>query len=93
MSQSKYQQHYASKEPLVPYMEEWQSRYCYLNKNFKDIRDRLENFEVRSDDVWIVTLPKVGTTWIQEMTWLILNDYDFEKAKSKDISERSPFIE
>ena len=33
-------------------------------------------------DVWVVTPPKCGTTWTQEMVWLIANDLDYEGAKS-----------
>lgn len=34
-----------------------------------------------------------GTTWTQEMVWLICNDCDFETALSKKLIERSPFFE
>ena len=33
-----------------------------------------------------------GTTWTQEMVWLILNDCDFQGAK-KTLNIRSPFLE
>lgn len=55
--------------------------------------DRLHNFEVYEDDVWIITNPKCGTTWTQEMCWLILNGLNFKKARATDIEERSPFLE
>lgn len=56
------------------------------------LHDLLE-FEVFEDDIWIITYPKCGTTWAQEMTWLLMNNLNFEKAKSIDIELRSPFIE
>ncbi|XP_071492798.1 sulfotransferase 1A1-like [Diadema antillarum] len=40
----------------------------------------LSSFEVRSDDVWIVTYPKSGTHWMMEIVGLILNDGDPEKV-------------
>ena len=36
---------------------------------------------VYPDDVWIVTPPKCGTTWMQEIVWHIHTDVDLEKAQ------------
>lgn len=44
----------------------------------------------RDDDVWVLSQPKCGTSWVQEMVWLIMHDMDFEAAKRKDLfQERS----
>ena len=45
------------------------------------IEERLYNFQLRNDDIWIVTHPKCGTTWTQELVWMLLNDVDIEKGK------------
>ncbi|XP_076444867.1 sulfotransferase 1C4-like [Babylonia areolata] len=50
-------------------------------------------FEVRPDDVWVVSFPKAGTTWTQEIVYLICNDCDFEKAKATNIEQRFPYLE
>lgn len=34
-----------------------------------------------------------GTTWLQEIVYLIQNDCNFEQAKSKPIDERIPYLE
>ena len=36
---------------------------------------------VYPDDVWIVTPPKCGTTWMQEIVWHIHTDVDLAKAQ------------
>jgi hypothetical protein len=53
----------------------------------------LYNFESRSDDVWVATFPRSGTTLTQEMVWLIENDFDFVTAQKKTLGERFPFYE
>lgn len=35
----------------------------------------------------------IGTTWMQELVWLVVNDCDFETAKKTQLSIRSPFLE
>ncbi|XP_021926131.1 sulfotransferase family cytosolic 1B member 1-like isoform X2 [Zootermopsis nevadensis] len=54
--------------------------------------DRIENMEVRDSDVWVVSHPKTGTTWTQEMAWVIGTDLDFEGAKVP-LPERFPFLD
>lgn len=44
-------------------------------------------------NIHIITYMKCGTSWTQEMTWLIANNLDFEAAKSTAIHSRSPFLE
>jgi len=50
------------------------------------------DMEVRDDDVWVVTYPKCGTTWTQEMVWQIANKVDLEGGKV-DLFQRFPFLE
>jgi hypothetical protein len=40
-----------------------------------------------------VSISLTGTTWTQEMVWLIANDLDFEKAKKTPLNDRVPFFE
>ncbi|XP_037932007.1 luciferin sulfotransferase-like [Teleopsis dalmanni] len=67
-------------------------KYFFPNK-YKNEAKEYYNFEARSDDVWIATFPRSGTTWTQEMIWLIANNLDFDAAKSQLLTERFPFFE
>lgn len=71
----------------------WTPEPCCLNKKFTQYAELIKNYEVRPDDVWLVTYPKSGTTWCQEMVWLVCNDLDYEKARNVSLSKRFPFID
>ena len=47
---------------------------------------------VRPSDVWVVTYPKCGTTWTQEMVWQVANKVDMEGGRV-DLGQRFPFLE
>ncbi|KAK5650682.1 hypothetical protein RI129_001711 [Pyrocoelia pectoralis] len=53
---------------------------------------KIKSFEVKDDDIFLVGIPKSGTTWAQEMIWLIKNDLDYEGAKEY-LHIRFPTIE
>ncbi|XP_030388369.1 estrogen sulfotransferase [Scaptodrosophila lebanonensis] len=73
--------------------KDWSKRKLYFKSPAKDFPDLVHDMEVRSDDVWIVTFPKCGTTWMQELLWLLINDCNFEAALSEHLEVRSPFLE
>lgn len=60
---------------------------------FSRLQDHLKNMQVREDDVWILTPPKCGTTWTQEMTWLAMHQADVETALEINLFERTNFLD
>ena len=64
-----------------------------MPEKYSEFAETIYNFEARPDDVFICTLPRSGTTWTQEMIWLICNDLDYEKAKSIPLIQRFPYLE
>ncbi|KAJ9573814.1 hypothetical protein L9F63_008796, partial [Diploptera punctata] len=66
---------------------------CCLPSRYQNHFQDVLNFKVRPDDVWVVTYPKCGTTWTQELAWLLINDLDFETAKNTPLIKRAPFLE
>lgn len=61
----------------------------FVIKNMKNI----QNFEVRDDDIFVIAFPKTGTTWLQEIVYIISNDLNFEKAASSSLENRFPYLE
>ncbi|XP_030749806.1 sulfotransferase family cytosolic 1B member 1-like [Sitophilus oryzae] len=64
----------------------------YMPKTYLTIQNKINNWKVSNEDVWIISFPKTGTTWTQEMVWLILNDLNYKGAR-KNLLKRSPQIE
>ncbi|XP_022100016.1 sulfotransferase 1A1-like [Acanthaster planci] len=43
----------------------------------------LKHWDVREDDVWLVTYPKAGTTWAQEIMSCVMYDGNIEEVNKK----------
>ena len=63
-----------------------------VTSRFLDHYELVYNMEVREDDIWIVTYPKCGTTWTQEIVWNIVNGVQVDRIK-EPLFDRSPFID
>lgn len=74
-------------------LQSWENRPCVMGERYYKYAEQIRNFHVRDDDVWIISYPKCGTTWTQEMVWLIGNQLDYETGSKVDLTERSPLIE
>jgi Sulfotransferase domain len=68
--------------------------YCVLfQKEIPQFLEKIKKLKVYEDDIWVVTFPKTGTTWTQEMVWLLNNDLDYETALKIKQMERFPYLE
>ncbi|XP_054160239.1 sulfotransferase 1B1-like [Oppia nitens] len=56
-----------------------------VNRNFLT---KINNFEIRENDIWLATYPKSGTTWTEEILSLICNKGDIDKVKDKLLPKR-----
>lgn len=74
--------------------EKHPDKFCVLIQKYQEkCADKVKNFKVFSDDIWVASFPKCGTTWTIEMVWLINNNMDFEGARSVKADDRFPFLE
>ncbi|XP_072179264.1 sulfotransferase 1C2-like [Diadema setosum] len=53
----------------------------------------LENLDVRPDDIFVVTFPKAGTTWMQQIMLLVRHEGDVTKLAGKHLIKTVPFID
>lgn len=68
--------------------KKWSMPHSFIEKG-----PALYNMKPRPDDTWVVTYPRSGTTWTQELVWLLANDMDFQGAKSQSLHFRFPFVD
>ncbi|KAF5285099.1 hypothetical protein FQA39_LY16788 [Lamprigera yunnana] len=74
--------------PLVEFGED----KIILPIKYKEYHERINKFEVRDSDIYLAGYPKSGTTWAQEMIWLIVNGLNYKGAE-EDLLKRCPNIE
>ncbi|KAI5632724.1 sulfotransferase domain-containing protein [Phthorimaea operculella] len=60
---------------------------------FREEGAKLYHMPVRSDDIFVITFPRSGTTWTQELVWMLANDLDYAKSAAIPLGQRYPFIE
>lgn len=81
---------------VKPTDEKWKDfPTCVLLNEFAGIAEKLKKTKIHGDDFIISCYPGCGTAIIivQEMAWLILNDFDFDKAKCIATDKKFPVME
>uniref|UniRef100_UPI00398F8D04 amine sulfotransferase-like n=1 Tax=Pristiophorus japonicus TaxID=55135 RepID=UPI00398F8D04 len=63
------------------------------NIHIKEHLEKLDQLEIRDNDVIAVTYPKSGTIWMQQILSLIYSDGDLAAVQGKRTAERVPWIE
>ncbi|KAL0272061.1 UNVERIFIED_CONTAM: hypothetical protein PYX00_005178 [Menopon gallinae] len=74
------------------YLQVGHKKYFFPRK-FAELAYDYKNFKCRREDVWVISFPRSGTTWTQEMVWLLCNNLDYEAARKAPLAERFPFLE
>lgn len=61
----------------LPFPDHYKFAECFLPKKYMQISERIDNFQVRSDDVWICAFPKTGSTWATNIVHQLQHNLDF----------------
>ncbi|CAH1105251.1 unnamed protein product [Psylliodes chrysocephalus] len=66
---------------------------CLLPSFFENYMQPILDAPIRKDDIWLISFPRTGSTWCQEIVWLLGNNMDFEGSQSTLQQIRAPLIE
>ncbi|KAH9635329.1 hypothetical protein HF086_017895 [Spodoptera exigua] len=64
-----------------------------VNKAFKKDAANIYSMPLRPSDIFVTSYQRSGTTWTQELVWLLASDLDYEKALAVPLTERYSFLE
>lgn len=63
----------------LPFPKDFPFESCLLPMRFEEFADRIRNFKVNKDDVWILSYPDSGITWVQNTVWQL--KYGIDRTK------------
>ncbi|XP_039310823.1 luciferin sulfotransferase [Solenopsis invicta] len=75
-----------------PSLVKVQPSRCLLPPKIIFYAQKIRDMPVYEDDVWMISFPRTGSHWAQEMAWCIGHDFDYEEARTI-ILKRSPTLE
>lgn len=69
-----------------------QPRGYFFQGIYRHYAHQYFNLPLKPTDVFVASYPKSGTTWTQELVWLLMHNLDYEGAK-ESLDDRFPFVE
>lgn len=76
-----------------PILKNYKPEPCFLTERYKGHDQKIKEFQVRHDDIYIISYPKTGTTLLSEICTVLLSGMDFEKLEETSLMVRSPYLE
>ncbi|XP_004930400.2 sulfotransferase 1C4 isoform X1 [Bombyx mori] len=65
----------------------------FFPQKYTEEASKIYNMPLRDSDVFVASYPRSGTTWTQELVWMVANDLDYEKSAAVPLTQRYPFLE
>lgn len=79
--------------PKTPLGPDWDFEAVCMPETHREYAKMIRSFDIRPDDIFVLGFPKSGTSWLQEMVWLLCNDFNYTKAKRMSQMFRFPLLE
>ncbi|XP_042301280.1 amine sulfotransferase-like [Sceloporus undulatus] len=80
-------------ESAEEYLFEYNGCYFVKNLTTAEYLDTLNDFKIRDSDVFLVTYPKSGTVWTQNILSLIYHEGHRNGSEEADLLDRVPWLE
>ncbi|XP_063709164.1 luciferin sulfotransferase-like [Culicoides brevitarsis] len=92
-SDLKYYKYKWVSPPKTPLGPDYDFQGFCMPETHKQYAKMIREFKIRPDDVFVCGYPKSGTSWLQEMVWLLGNDLNYRKAEKISQMFRFPLLE
>ncbi|XP_068087448.1 amine sulfotransferase-like [Hyperolius riggenbachi] len=83
----------ALQEALEAFLLKHKGMYFHKGITSPEVIDAVEHMETRNDDVFLVTYPKSGTIWTQQILGLIFSEQHRNGKDNTNNMDRAPWIE
>ncbi|XP_032071462.1 amine sulfotransferase-like [Thamnophis elegans] len=80
-------------EPEDEFLYKYKGLYFVTDSSSPETLDSLDSFEIRDDDIFVITYPKSGTIWTQNIVSLITYEGHRDGTENITLIDRAPFLE
>lgn len=77
----------------APILKDYTPEPWFIPGRYRDYAQTIKDLKVHNDDVWIISHPKTGSTFLAELVCVLLARADFDKHEELPLVERGVYLE